>query len=717
MKIGIITFHHAHNCGAMLQVLALQTYLQNAGHEVSIINYHVTRIDKSYGASSSLRKYNFDKFMKENLHLTSPFSALSELQRSQHPYDAIIAGSDQIWNDSILGGLDSAYFCNFGNPQTRRIIYGASLGTDTLSKCSRFLLSRFLQYPDYISVREASALPLIQALTEKPVAQVLDPTLLPHPDFFRLLAAPAEHQTEYIYLHYVHISGENPPLDHAAASLSLATGLPICKNRPGRRFAHELADCGDDGPKEFLSRILNARYVVSDSFHANVFSILFHKHFLTVLPLKRPERLVALLRSLSLSAHLYRDDFSENEFLSLPDYASSLNKFLIPLRRQSEEYLHRALHTDVPHTEISYFTNKNPFLCYGCSACHKLHPEAITGMQPDEEGFLYPCTKGNARAEQPLCIYHTQGAEPTSDPSLLLPSPPASDFLAYHNSLYERMISYEGGLLPEFFRHILSQGGAVISHAFDSAQKQERYRIARTETECIPFLSIRPQEASADELLHLVETHKEHTPLLILACGCHLAALRKTLVTEQDSVILVEQYCSGVYSSIPIVFLLNRLHQLTGQEIQDYNLASKHYTPSGMRVEYIKTDGSLYTEYRSQSRLLKAYYDHTLQRPSCYACTFRAHYPSIGDLAIAAVNGSAVGQGSDDKIISYIHLLTHKGNTLLEQCKHNLTLLPSDEKTLPLVFPDSKRTQFPLTARRPANYITPSKVVTAGPVI
>lgn len=715
MRIGIITFHHAHNCGAMLQVLALQSYLQNAGHEIHIINYRVARIDKSYTSESTLRKYNFDQFMKENLHLSPVFKSLSELQHAQHPYDAIIAGSDQIWNEAILGGLDSAYFCNFGSSHIRRIIYGASLGTEQLSRNSLFLLPRFLQYPDYISVREASAIPLIQSLTEKAVAQVLDPTLLSNPELFRRLATATEHREDYIYLHYVHISGENPHLDHAAESLSLATGLPICKNRYGKRFSHELKDCSDDGPKEFLSRILNARYIVSDSFHANVFSILFHKHFLTVLPIKRSERLIALLESLSLSSHLYRDNFSTAEFLSLPDYSSSLSELLIPLRRQSEDYLHHALYAEPTHPVISYFTKKNPFLCYGCSACHKLYPEAISGMQPDEEGFLYPCTKNKSRAEHAFCIYHTHGSEPASDNTLLRSS--FSDLLAYHNSLYERMISYEGGLLPEFFRHILSQNGSVIGRSFDVTEKKERYCLAQTEAECLPFLAVRPQEAPADELLHLAESHKSHTPLLILACACHLAALRKTLISDCDNVILIEQYCSGMYSSVPILSQMDYLQQLTGQEICDYNFASKHYTPSGMRVEYIKTDGSLYTEYRSQSRLLKAYYDHTLQRPSCYACTFRAHYPSIGDLAIAAVNGSVAGQDSDDKIISYLQILSDKGNSLLEQCKQHFTLLPSDETTLSRVFPDSKRTQFPLTARRPSNYITPSKVVTAGPVI
>lgn len=717
MRIGIITFHHAHNSGAMLQVLALQTYLQKLGHEVTVVNYRIARIDKSYASSSARRKYNFEHFMEQNLHLGPKFSSLSSLQKAHHPYDAIIAGSDQIWNESILGGLNAAYFCNFAEAGTRRIIYGASLGTDTLSKSSRFLLQRYLQYPDFLSVREASAVPLIQDLTEKPVTQVLDPTLLLDASFYQNFITSEDRSDPYIYLHYVHLNGENPALDRAAECLSSVTGLPIRKNRSGKRFAHELPDCSDDGPGEFLSRIRTARYVVSDSFHANVFSILFCKHFLTVLPVKRPERLLALLDSLHLSEHLYRDNFIAEDFLSLPAYEKTLSKTLEPLRRQSENYLQHALFSEQPRIRISYFDKKNPFLCYGCGACHQLYPAIVPELRPDEEAFLYPVTPSKVPDGKQLCIYHTQGAQPASDKRLLLSPGPDSAFLAYHNSLYKRMISYEGGLLPEFFNHILAQGGAIIGRTFNASDNTTRYRIARTEADCRSFLSFRPQEASSVELLQLVQTHTSGTPLLVLAPPCHLAAIRKVFAAQLDSVILLEQYCSGVYSSIPIAAQLNRLQELTGQTFHDYNLAAKHYTASGLRVEYVKTDGSLFTEYRSHSRLIKAYYDHTLQRPSCYACTFREHYPCIGDLATATVNSNATGHCPDDKIINYLHILTEKGNALWNHCKDNLTVLPADEDTVRRIFSESRRTQFPLTTRRPANYISPSKVVTAGPVI
>ena len=154
MKAGILTFHNAHNYGAALQVLASQTWLTRKGYDCEVINYRISKIDRSYDATSAKRKQRFEDFMKKHLKLSPLYKSLAELQQADLPYDVIVAGSDQIWNSGLLGGLNAAFFCNFGRPDARRIIYAASLGSDELSPSNRFLLPRYLQYPDFISVRE-----------------------------------------------------------------------------------------------------------------------------------------------------------------------------------------------------------------------------------------------------------------------------------------------------------------------------------------------------------------------------------------------------------------------------------------------------------------------------------------------------------------------------------------------------------------------------------
>ena len=80
MRIGLLTFHHAHNCGAALQVFALQTVLQHLGHDVTVINYRVARIDRSYETCSDLRKQRFEQFLQDKLQLSPLYHSLRELQ-------------------------------------------------------------------------------------------------------------------------------------------------------------------------------------------------------------------------------------------------------------------------------------------------------------------------------------------------------------------------------------------------------------------------------------------------------------------------------------------------------------------------------------------------------------------------------------------------------------------------------------------------------------
>lgn len=690
MKIGIITFHHAHNCGAALQVFALQTLLEHLGHTVSVVNYRVARIERSYENTSALRKKRFDSFQHSHLHLSPLYRSLRELQTASHPYDALIAGSDQIWNAGILGGLNSAYFCNFGSLKARRIIYGASIGSTELSPASRFLLLSFLQYPDFISVREASMLPLLSPLTDKPLSVVSDPTLLLNHTFYDALKAPLSAQPPYIYLHYVHHVGENPALDTVAKELSALTGLPICKNRKGTRFHYELTDCSDDGPQEFLSRISSARYVVTDSFHATVFSILFSKHFLTVPPVKRPDRLLELLHTLSLQEHCYTQDFDLQQFLCLPAYETAISDRLQTQRTVSLQYLNHALHSEPALKHDIYPSKQNPFLCYGCSLCCD---ESSAHLQADTEGFLYPPVNNRS------CV------RTVSSPQDFSMSQPLH-YLARHRRLYERMISFEAGLLPEFFQQILGKNGAVIARSYDAADGRMHYRLAVTEQECLSFLSFCPQEADPLELFCLIRSFrsKSNAPLLIFTTPCHLSAVKQRFSPKEQNLLLLELHCEGVYSPLASGHFLNRITRLCNQPVLSYNLSAKHFTGSGLRVEYRLQDGRLFWEYRSNSPFYKSYRACTLLRPSCYHCRQRTAFPSVGDLAIAPLYNVPSLQGtSEDNTLSYVGCFTLRGANFLRQCADNLYLREYPASELAALFLPPLQ-HLPLTVERPNFY-------------
>lgn len=134
MKIGIVTFHSAHNYGAVLQAWSLQEYLKQQGHQAEIVNLRLPVIDKLYRIvnktnkrvtgiwrvdqfineayyqtrriyryimpdSGKVEKYRkFENFINHTLPVTKEFNNYEDLCKAKLQYDALIAGSDQIWN-------------------------------------------------------------------------------------------------------------------------------------------------------------------------------------------------------------------------------------------------------------------------------------------------------------------------------------------------------------------------------------------------------------------------------------------------------------------------------------------------------------------------------------------------------------------------------------------------------------------------------------------
>ena len=710
MKAGILTFHNAHNYGAALQVLATQTWLTRKGYDCEVVNYRIAKIDRTYAATSDKRKKRFEAFMQKHLNLSPLFLTLGELQAADLPYDTIIAGSDQIWNADILRGLNAAFFCNFGRPDARRIVYAASLGSDGLSRTNRFLLPRYLQYPDFISVREKSMVNLIQPLTEKPVCTVLDPTFLLDLSDYQKLVVPQNISTPYIYLHYVHHTGENPNLDLAAKILSEATGLPILKNRPDQRFANELPPCQDNGPGEFLGTLSEAAYVVTDSFHATVFSILFSKHFLTVAPVKRPERLIELLSLLNLDSHLYTEAFQPEAFTALPSYKDELPPLLEQLRADSIAFLNHALTAKIERKPLSYPSTQNPYFCYGCGACTQRNPECAGAMVTDRDGFRYPSlTTGPVDEKNSPCIFSAAGSSyaELKQPTVHSEADNAARavYLAYNKDLYSRMISLEGGVLTEFFRRIHRQNGVVLGKAYDCKTGRCRYILSDNEADSQQFLAFCPQEADITTLFTLVSQIPADRPVLLYATPCHIEGFRHAMPQLADRVITVECSCNGVFSDMIPQSYFRMLNQESEDStpIVSYNLQAKHYGQYGIRAEFTHEDGSITPKYISLCSLAQAYRSAAIQRPSCYACTFRDTFPRLADITLTPVNsGQAPDFVPEDKIVSAVAINSVAGKQFYESCREAFVdELITSEQVITKLFPLPK---FKLTATRPLFY-------------
>ena len=357
MIIRTITCHDVYNVGASLQAYALSEYLSRQGHDVKIIDYKPDYLSKKYNfkAVDNSRfehpffirwlylilkfpkrlyeypgKKNFDRFREQYLCLTKRYHSLEELEKDPPKADLYIAGSDQIWNTLFQNGKDGAFYLTFAPEGTTRASYAASFATEAIVPEWEVQVGKWLREMDFISVREKSSLKLLERLEVKGQA-VLDPVFL----------LPASHwkqmvlHTEELNNIFVYDFDKNEFVKKISLKVKEQIGANITSF-----FKTDYADSymKNVGPLEFLTMIYQSKVVISNSFHATVFSLIFHKEFYVI---KRNEdiniRMMDLLRLVGLEDRLIANDKDLETIL--PVNWEKVDAIIQAEREYSKQYL------------------------------------------------------------------------------------------------------------------------------------------------------------------------------------------------------------------------------------------------------------------------------------------------------------------------------------------------------------------------------------------
>lgn len=293
-RIGVITFHDYDNYGAILQSYALQKKLRELDTYPEIIDYSCQYISNPfrlvnlkekglfnyiYGAIGHIcyiprrRKCNqFRKHMKYSEPVTR-----GNMNAVSGKYDIYIAGSDQIW-DYKLTNFDQTYFLDFPEKGKKKCSYAASIGEHIPPEQFRSDYSRLLGDFDEILVREDYGADIVNELTGKKPEVVCDPTLLLTADEWDKLLKEPKIRGKYILVYQL---GINPEIVSFAKRLKKETGYRIVYI-PFPLVGLLKCRCEITvGPAEWMGLFKNAEYVISDSFHGVVFSLLFNRKFFT----------------------------------------------------------------------------------------------------------------------------------------------------------------------------------------------------------------------------------------------------------------------------------------------------------------------------------------------------------------------------------------------------------------------------------------------------
>ncbi len=323
MKIGVITWWR-NNYGSILQAYALQNVLNKMPDvECEIISQYdrnpatlknfINKL-RTRGIINTLKisfwKFSLPKmrertsallsFVNDNLRISDNNYTEDTIYKTNELYDVFICGSDQIWNPTLTR-LDSIYWLTFVENNKSKIAYAPSVGVKTFTDKQKNIVRKNLSSFKAVSCRELSGTRLINAtLYGNRCEKVVDPTLLVDKSVWDDISERKVSCEKYIFVYFLRCNKKHRKMvEEFATQKGLKVySMPFLEPEFAEIYDFSFGNkkIWKASPADFISYIRNAEYVFTDSFHASVFSIIYHRNFF-VFPKKgkaQMERLMSL---------------------------------------------------------------------------------------------------------------------------------------------------------------------------------------------------------------------------------------------------------------------------------------------------------------------------------------------------------------------------------------------------------------------------------------
>lgn len=634
MKVAIVTFQGAENYGAVLQAYALSTWLRKHKIDPEIINYD-SKIYQKYKLfrtfryksqpavfvadllaykDKNTRTKNFATFRREFLPITeTSYKTSEELKEIGDSYDYYLCGSDQIWNPEITGGIDGIYFLDFVANKDKKIAYAPSVGVSLLNDFQKACIEEYLASFHSLSVREQSGNDLLQPYCAQDIATVCDPVFLLNAEDFQPICGEPVTKKKYIFLYVVGPARTYESVIRYSEKLASNKGLRLFYIIDGdKTFFHidgkNMYGCN---PTDFLSLIRHAQYVVSNSFHATAFSLIYGKQFVTFAKQGTSSRMTSLLRIVGLENRMISADFEIDNPVDL----ESLKHKLVVFRTGSEEFLESSL---------------------GLSEAYK------AGGDEQRETARFALNQWIER-QKGRC------------------------WIVKHNNEKVRAESRSGGIFTAVSDVILKQGGVVYGCCMEGNDHACHVRAATVEERD----TFRGSKYIQSELRNCFKDIKNDLDNGLQVCfsgtGCQVAGLMSFLdatKTSTNNLLTIDIVCHGVPSRKIWSDYVQEMQKRHKGEVEKVDFRNKTRYGWKSHFETVTIDGRDY----STSEFRTMFYKHYILRPSCYSCPY-ANLHRVSDITIGDAWGmhKADPEWNDNKGCSLVIVNTEKGKFFFEE--------------------------------------------------
>ena len=689
MKIGILTWLHNGNYGSILQAYALQKALRNQGYQTENIDYAPSTVKKvenliknknslklflekwdAYCAKKvagsprelSEKQKKFDDFRENYINITQQYSSPKEVATIDGEFDAYICGSDQIWSPVLLNPV---FYFDFLSDTERKIAYACSFGVSSIKGKKATKITNYLNRFDYISVRESSGCEIVKNLTGKVVPVMPDPTLLLQRTDWDKVSKYNLNLNNYIFCYFL---SWNEDYWKYVENVSQQLGYQIVIVPSVKQtYQVDAKILKNIGPEEWVGLVKNASYVITDSFHGTVFSIIYNKPF-TVLkrfsddnPRSQNSRIYTLLEHYNLTNRLGIN----TDIFNLQEY-TKVNSQVEYDRRYALEWLNNVLKVekveDIPHAN-----------CNGCGLCSVVCPKQCIEMKEKPDGFLYPHVNKKDCIGCGLCIKKC----------------PEYGFIArekvkqvYAAKTRDRKLiteSTSGGIFGELAKSILDTGGVVYGAAYVDVDVVRHQRISNI-SELYKLNGSKYVQSEISSVYPMIkEDLLSSKNVLFSGTGCQIAAIRNYLPKDFNNLICVEVVCHGVPAPGLFKKYIKWLSQKGNAPVLKYQFRSKCERPTGEHSKYYyETSKGFNSGYSYEDPYYGSFLCGSILRNSCYKCNFKGRLRS-GDITIGDFWGieKTNSKINTDSGISLVMINTEKGNRMFEPLKNRLDLYKS----------------------------------------
>lgn len=351
-KIGCVLAvrkRNHNNYGTSLQAYATVKILQDAGYDVRIIRYNkhrsmlatllavpnyirsggkselMIRLNKMFNNAFNrgFKKQNAKRNMEVDAFKDSIFEPLCDyydgyetLKEGSKKYNICMVGSDQLW--SPKGFSSQFYNLMFVADNVPKIAYAASFGVSNIPEFQHEGTKKYLERLDWISVREQKGKEIVETLSNAKADFVCDPTMLMTKYEWEEFCAPSTKRIKEPYI-FVYFLGERPEIREKARELADKTGCKLVVMKHVDKYVAIDDNFGDYAPfdvnpRDFVKLLSEAAYIVTDSFHGTIFSIIMEKKFVTFYRVRPTaacsthSRIDSLLAKFGLASRLFKDD-------------------------------------------------------------------------------------------------------------------------------------------------------------------------------------------------------------------------------------------------------------------------------------------------------------------------------------------------------------------------------------------------------------------------